>query len=1093
MTTQGTSALSAEASRYRPVSYLQVTPGGGPLRVRLIAAPEPAIAEIVYIPGENICIPLTESQLELLKASEARLNEAARHLVEAKASGDRKAILQAQAQVRETLRREAEPYAEPREQAQDLPPLVKGDRPQYVELVRFAEKEFTLAPAHLIDQFRRRANGRPNTFPMDDRNAQGLSRSAPSGHAVDRSDPMSQWRADETGRLNGKKFRERFANVTASISEERELVQASGQIPSRYLVNPAVAALFRDELEALDKWIAKFNEIAKWSYGQREKQRDELIQLLEREEFTEDDWGRVKTYILDIWGEGTDEHGEFAHHIVHGAYPTTLNERKKLADDIRRQRLPPSRFEAEAGAQMMRYSAGVNGKFEANFSPGSPFKIAAEGKAELDLALIEGKASGTFYLPHNQGAQMEFTTRIKREHIEFIECENSLAFTSPQSPPHFAVNSCLVTPGAFRNMCEVLRQLNIVRNANPRGVALLRVIGHTSLTGSEDYNLKLSQRRAAAAYAALAQKADIWLNFFEQRVWGESEVRFLGLCIALHLNQWQTLVNWDQVDDLRELERQLDRYTANSEWLQRLRTPDMRAFVREIQNYYPRLALPDKRPNSGIIMPSEPEWRPNTRQGVLTLYWLIRGYFTLLRQSVSSLIEQDRHNFFEDVLFHELPYAGLGERFPIEPTQKESRRNRRVEFAVFRIDESKTRTLYEPHRINLGHCRIKFTGSVSFWAGANLSLAGHVEFQPTRAGKTESSEPTPPDRLAVVGRIKDNEYKDVVGGTASLFAGAKAELGLKAELDWAPPPEESASGNDSEDKSGAIAVPEFKTLGSIGYTVSGMLGVGFDGDIKIGFDPESKRFVIRLKAKAALGPGYGGSLDFQVGIRDMGEFIVVVWRKLAEVDFSWIDIFETEEDASGINVFELFSAFSWKLLKTGNVPGAMAAFSSGAALEISAALLKQARNLVHHWMDNKRKIYQANTLIDSIYSRPHLLRHLTPETKSRILFEMAITSRSIGDLANDIINLDFNHRREEAAVILIEMGITSIHDWQETLEHICQKAEDGRRLPYVEPGANAETKALRALDNLKFLRETLLTDEDDWQRVQNHLRKLSAR
>src|SRR5690606_22831333 len=84
MTTQGASVASVEADQYRPVSYLDITPGSGSQRVKLTAAPVTAIAEILYIPGEGICIPLTEPQLELLKASADRLDSAAQALVQAK-------------------------------------------------------------------------------------------------------------------------------------------------------------------------------------------------------------------------------------------------------------------------------------------------------------------------------------------------------------------------------------------------------------------------------------------------------------------------------------------------------------------------------------------------------------------------------------------------------------------------------------------------------------------------------------------------------------------------------------------------------------------------------------------------------------------------------------------------------------------------------------------------------------------------------------------------------------------------------------------------------------------------------------------------
>src|SRR5690554_2808358 len=465
------------------------------------------------------------------------------------------------------------------------------------------------------------------------------------------------------------------------------------------------------------------------------------------------------------------------------------------------------------------------------------------------------------------------------------------------------------------------------------------------------------------------------MGFFKDGIWGESEVRFLGLYVALCERNLQYLVDWDQVDSLRELERQfeqvfptvisIDGKPPNFEWLQRLLTPNMTEFVREVQQYFPQIDLPEVTPNSGIILPSKPEWNPSSRDGHLTLYWLIRAYFTHLRRSVSLWSAIDGHDFFEDALFHELPYLGQGEQFPLEPSEQESRRNRRVEFVVLRIDESETKTLYENVKVDFGYFRMSFTGSIGIWAGANRTLAGHIEFQPSKMGKTESQEALPANRLAMVGRVKDNIYKNDVGGTAALFAGARAELGLKAAFEWAPPAEPAPP---EEDASPATA--EFKTLGSAGYTLSGLAGAGLGGDFKFGFDQASARFVIRIRAEAALGLGFGGCINFHVGLREMGDFIILVWQKLAEADFSWIDLFEGENDASGIDVFELFSAFAWKLLKRGFVPQAMGTFAVGLVSHEIVKLLNDSFALLDDWRNRTQKSDRINELIESIHRKP---------------------------------------------------------------------------------------------------------------------------
>src|SRR5690606_41747904 len=115
--------------------------------------------------------------------------------------------------------------------------------------------------------------------------------------------------------------------------------------------------------------------------------------------------------------------------------------------------------------------------------------------------------------------------------------------------------------------------------------------------------------------------------------------------------------------------------------------------------------------------------------------------------------------------------------------------------------------------------------------------------------------------------------------------------------------------------------------------------------------------------------------------------------------------------------------------------------------------------------------------------------------KARVskLFELATTQKNCKEYLNYAINSDWNHKREDAAVTLFEMGDSSYRDRRETLEPLCEITKDGRRVPYVTPGADPETNVLRMVKNLQFLKETLLSDEEDWQRVHQHLQKLAKR
>ncbi|WP_428625313.1 hypothetical protein, partial [Sedimenticola sp.] len=283
--------------------------------------------------------------------------------------------------------------------------------------------------------------------------------------------------------------------------------------------------------------------------------------------------------------------------------------------------------------------------------------------------------------------------------------------------------------------------------------------------------------------------------------------------------------------------------------------------------------------------------------------------------------------------------------------------------------------------------------------------------------------------------------------------------------------------------------PEFNTLGSIGYTLTGMVGIGVKYDLKIGFDQACQRFIIRFAAEACLGPGFGGQVDLTVGIGQCWDFITLVHGELRRHNFSYLDLFEKENDESGIDVFELFSAWAWKMLKMGNLPAAGAAIAVGVSAEMVIEILSDARGIIREWERTQTIQKQTDELIDTLHEKPELLKYLTPETKGRILYDLLSVPVEWGERLSNWSHLDNNKRREEAALILIREGIVSWMDWRETLEHIGE-TKHGYMMPRVTPNATREEKAQRARDNLAYLQEELLNDEEDWNALQVHLRQL---
>ncbi len=226
-----------------------------------------------------------------------------------------------------------------------------------------------------------------------------------------------------------------------------------------------------------------------------------------------------------------------------------------------------------------------------------------------------------------------------------------------------------------------------------------------------------------------------------------------------------------------------------------------------------------------------------------------------------------------------------------------------------------------------------------------------------------------------------------------------------------------------------------------------------------------------------------------MGIGQCWDFITLVHGELRRHNFSYLDLFEKENDESGIDVFELFSAWAWKMLKMGNLPAAGTAIAVGASAEMVIGLLNEFDTLMDEWEFDKKVQEQTDTLIDTLHDKPELLKYLTPETKGRILYDLLSVPVDWSERLSNWSSLDVNKRREEACLILIQEGVTSWMDWRETLEHIGE-IKYGSLAPRISPNATNEEKAQRARDNLDWLQNNLLNDEEDWNTLQAHLRQL---
>jgi len=561
-------------------------------------------------------------------------------------------------------------------------------------------------------------------------------------------------------------------------------------------------------------------------------------------------------------------------------------------------------WDASAGAQFMRYTLGSTVKTE--FDLLKQGKLALGGDIHFDAALAEAKAEGAFYIPNSEGWPLKPRIPIRREHIEYRpygrtaeQQGRAYQLQKGEHLPYFAVDSALLTPAGAASLFDVLANWEVLKQSAERAPfdaarrdLMIQVVGHASATGSAGYNQALGLRRAGVVADFIRHKRghSQWLNQFAQGHWGEDEADFMAYTRLILNGTLKVQVDWHELvlgDHKVSLLDQLKRQVPALETLRDALLPQQRAW------YFPTRA------QWGEIQPDSDPGMPTTR-----LESLIQNYIEEIKQFGAGRLDP-HEGLLKDIAFFSEPFISKGERELAVPIEAEVFQNRRCDFVAWEIDPAKSGIVFEHDPVHFGDFYVRLHGHISGWAGSNIQLGGELALA------------TPKGMLAVVGAIRDEARQGVVseetikkaegaisaGANAGAFVGAKAELGLKGAAKWRPPPQAAKYGETYQP-------PAFKTLGSIGYTLTGMIGIGGKGDLKIGFDRISQRFIIKFAAEAALGPGIGGQLDITVGIGQCWEFITLVHGQLQRHDFCYLDIFDKENDESAIDVFELFSAWA---------------------------------------------------------------------------------------------------------------------------------------------------------------------------------------
>lgn len=376
------------------------------------------------------------------------------------------------------------------------------------------------------------------------------------------------------------------------------------------------------------------------------------------------------------------------------------------------------------------------------------------------------------------------------------------------------------------------------------------------------------------------------------------------------------------------------------------------------------------------------------------------------------------------------------------------RMNWRVEFVILEAVDETVETV--DRKLDLGLIRAKFEGQVSGFAGVNLSLAAEVSVD------VNGGELTLANKDDVQGN-RAQASTSVGGAQAEAFIGAKIEAGLAAELDWKQPHgDEQAQQGEGRD---------FLVLGTVGYLVSGHVGLALNGKFKVGFDRELKRFVIKLEASLCLGPGVGGKFEATVDAKQVWNFISLVHNQLLSQDFNWVDMFED-------GVYDRFVAWSYELMKKGFWFQGMKLRTGTEVMHQAVVLLDEIRTLMLDFESYYEDSESLHGLIQHIAEHPVELKYAPPEVKGRILYRLIDSPRHFWRDWSFGLGIDVDQPREQAILHLLKQGVSSKGEYLEILEHTLGESKSDRSLSRrCQDATNAQQALLEYMSDSDDRRE----------------------
>ena len=123
------------------------------------------------------------------------------------------------------------------------------------------------------------------------------------------------------------------------------------------------------------------------------------------------------------------------------------------------------------------------------------------------------------------------------------------------------------------------------------------------------------------------------------------------------------------------------------------------------------------------------------------------------------------------------------------------------------------------------------------------------------------------------------------------------------------------------------------------------------------------------------------------------------------------------------------------------------------------------------------------TWVDNIHANPKVLHFVPPEAKASMLFKITtFKSQSWGECFFPEITTAGQKKR---LYILLKELVTG-WEWQETMERLASY-KNGRYIPFEHTKSDQNDRIVRMNRNVRYLRNELLNDTEDWEKVRTQI------